>query len=188
MKTIALVLSLAAAGVSAQTMKEMKLDMAQVQIGQNVTASVSLDATDRPNCGMRIKWGDGAISEIRVEDKNAIPYQATHAYTRPGDYQVLADPHKIKSSLPCVGKGILVPLKVLAPPPPPPVAAAPIANASGPSCPMGWRLNPKSVVRKTGAYSCTARAGTATPDMKAECPGDLTYFENRKKGIFGCRV
>lgn len=192
MKSALIALSLVATGLSAQTLKEIKFDMAQAQVGQTVTASVGLDASDRANCGMRVKWGDGAISEIRVEDKNAIPYKVTHAYAKPGDYQVVADPHKIKSSLPCVGKGITVTFKVVAPPPPPPppapVAAAPApAAATGPSCPEGWKLNPKSVVKKTGAYSCGAKAGTAVPDKKTACPGELTYYENGKKGILGCK-
>ena len=59
--------------------------------------------------------------------------------------------------------------------------------AAGPACPEGWKLNAKSVVRKTGAYTCTAKAGTAVPDKKPACPGELTYFENGKKGLLGCR-
>lgn len=188
MKTLLLALSLVATGLSAQTLKELKLDMAQAQPGQTVTATVGLDISDTANCGMRVKWGDGAITEIRVQDKNATPYKVTHAYSTPGDYQVVADPHKIKSSLPCVGKGITTLVKVVAPPPP--IAAAPAAMAKaapGRSCPDGWKLNVKSVDRKTGAYACGAKAGTAIPDQKPVCPGDLTYFENSKKGILGCR-
>ena len=192
MKKLLFALSLAVTGVSAQTLKDMKLDMAQARTGQNVTATVGLEAGDQVNCGMRVKWGDGAMTEIRVRDKTAIPYKATHAYTKPGDYQVVADPHKIKSSLPCIGKGITIALNVVAPPPPPIKAATSptvMAKPLGrPSCPENWKLNPKSVVKKTGAYSCTARAGTATPDIKPTCPGDLTYYENSKKGMLGCRI
>lgn len=194
MKKLLLALSLAATGVSAQTLKDMKLDVAQAQTGQKVTATVGLEAADQANCGMRVKWGDGAMTEIRVQDKTAIPYKATHVYAKPGDYQVVADPQKIKSSLPCIGKGITIALKVVAPAPPPaPIqaATAPTTMAKpvrGPSCPDNWKLNPKSVVKKTGAYSCTAKAGTATPDRKPNCPGDLTYYENSKKGMLGCRT
>ncbi len=192
MKNLLIALSLVATSVSAQTLKDMKLDLAQAQTGQNVTATVGLEAADQANCGMRVKWGDGAITEIRVQDKNAIPYKATHVYAKPGDYQVVADPQKIKSSLPCIGKGITVALKVVAPPPPVPIQAAtsPTTMAKplgGPLCPENWKLNLKSVVKKTGAYSCTAKAGTATPDKKPICPGDLTYYENSKKGMLGCR-
>ena len=57
----------------------------------------------------------------------------------------------------------------------------------GPSCPEGWKLDAKSVVKKTGAYACSAKAGTAIPDKKPVCPGELSYFENSKKGMFGCK-
>jgi hypothetical protein len=57
-----------------------------------------------------------------------------------------------------------------------------------PACPEGWRLDPKSVNRKTGAYTCTAKAGTKPPAAKLECPGDTGYFENAKRGQLGCRL
>lgn len=193
MKVLMAALALLGTGLSAQTLKDIQLDPAQAQVGQTVTASVSLSASAQANCGMRVKWGDGAMTEIRVRDQNATSYKATHAYATPGDFQVVADPHKIKSSLPCVGKGITVAIKVVAPPPPPPAVVAPAApavvsaGATGPACPDNWKLNPKSVVKRTGAYTCTAKAGTATPEKKPSCPGDLTYFENSRKGMLGCR-
>jgi hypothetical protein len=63
-----------------------------------------------------------------------------------------------------------------------PAAAAPAVGA----CAAPWKLSGK-VNAKTGAYTCVAKAKTALPDPKPMCPGDLTYFENAKKGQFGCR-
>ena len=48
-------------------------------------------------------------------------------------------------------------------------------------------LDKKSVNKKTGAYTCTAKAGTAAPASHAACPGSLSYFENSKKGHLGCK-
>ena len=75
-------------------------------------------------------------------------------------------------------------------PKPAPVASAPAgatpAKSAGP-CPEGWTLAPKSQNKKTGAFTCNAKPGTALPAVKTTCPGDLTYFENAKKGHLGCK-
>jgi hypothetical protein len=183
---VALVLAMATGAVMAQKLVDVKVDVAQAQVGQTVTATVGLEATDRPNCGLRVRWGDGAVTERRINDAKSFPVVATHAYAKAGDYTVVADPGRVGGSLGCVGKKASTAVKVVAPPPP--VAAAPAAKApAGPACPDGWMLNTKSVVKKTGAYTCTAKAGTALPEKKPACPGDLTYFENGKKGMLGCK-
>lgn len=192
MKTWLMALTLAAAGVSAQTLKSIKLDVAQVQVGQTVTATIGLESSTPPNCGLRVRWGDGAVTERKINDAREMPFVTTHVYTKAGDFNVVADPGRVGGSLGCVGKNASAMVKVVAPPPPPPAPAAAAsvpkaAAAAGPSCPDGWKLNPKSVVKKTGAYGCTAKAGTAIPDKKPTCPGDLTYYENSKKGTLGCK-
>jgi hypothetical protein len=53
-------------------------------------------------------------------------------------------------------------------------------------CAAGWKLSGKFNA-KTGSFTCGAKAGTALPAAKAECKGDLTYFENAKKGQYGCK-
>ena len=188
-----------AGSVSAQTLKSIKVDMAQAQVGQTVTATVGLESANAPNCGLRVCWGDGAVTERKINDPKEMPFVTTHTYAKAGDYTVVADPGRVGGSLGCVGKKMNAMVKVVAPPPPPPppppVAAAPAAAASasapkaamGPSCPEGWKLDAKSVVKKTGAYACSAKAGTAIPDKKPVCPGELSYFENSKKGMFGCK-
>ena len=192
MKLAILVLALAAGGVSAQTLKEIKLDMAQAQVGQAVTATVGLDSPGAPNCGLRVRWGDGAVTERRINSAAEVPFKTTHSYAKAGDYTVVADPGRVGGSLGCVGKKASAMVKVVAPPPPPPpkpavAASAPMA-AAGPSCPDGWKLDAKSVNKKTGAYSCSAKAGTALPDKRPACPGELSYVENSKKGTLGCRL
>jgi len=37
------------------------------------------------------------------------------------------------------------------------------------------------------AAAPAAKAGTALPTAKANCPAPLGYFENKSKGQFGCR-
>ncbi len=193
MKLAILVLALAAGSVSAQTLKGIKLDVAQTQVGQAVTATVDLDSPTAPNCGLRVRWGDGAVTERRINSAAEVPFKTAHTYAKPGDYTVVADPGKVSGSLGCVGKKASALVKVVAPPPPPPppkpagAASAPMA-AAGPSCPDGWRLDAKSVNKKTGAYTCTAKAGTPVPEKRPVCPGDLSYTENSKKGMLGCKA
>lgn len=169
--------------------------MAQAQVGQTVTATVGLDSPNKPKCGLRLRWGDGAVTEYKINSGEEVPLKTTHTYSKPGDYTVVADPGKVGGSLGCIGKNATAMLKVVAPsPPPPPLPSPPVAAvsgpkvAAGPSCPDGWKLYAKSVNQKTGAYGCTAKAGTATPDKRPVCPGDLTYYENSKKGTLGCRT
>ena len=193
MKLAIFALALAASGASAQTLKDIKLDTAQIQVGQTVTATVGLDSPNAPNCGLRVRWGDGAVTERRINSAAEVPFKTTHTYTKAGDYTVVADPGKVGGSLGCIGKNASAMLKVVAPPPPPPppkpaAAASSAMVASGPSCPDGWKLDAKSVNKKSGAYTCTAKAGTAVPEKRPVCPGDLTYTENSKKGMLGCKV
>ena len=192
MKLAILALALAASGASAQTLKDIKLDAAQIQVGQTVTATVGLDSPNAPNCGLRVRWGDGAVTERRINSAAEVPFKTTHTYTKAGDYTVVADPGKVGGSLGCIGKNASAMVKVVAPPPPPPPKPAAAASAamvaSGPTCPDGWKLDAKSVNKKTGAYTCTAKAGTAVPEKRPVCPGDLTYTENSKKGMLGCKV
>jgi hypothetical protein len=191
MKTLLIALTLLAGTVSAQTLKGIKLDMAQAQVGQTVTATVTLESNTPPNCGLRVRWGDGAVTERKINDAKEMPFVTTHTYAKAGDFTVVADPGKVGGSLGCVGKNASAVVKVVAPPPPPapaaPASAMKTAAPAGPVCPEGWKLDPKSVVKKTGAYGCTAKAGTAAPDKKPMCPGELTYYENSKKGILGCK-
>lgn len=191
MKTLLIALTLLASSVSAQTLKSIKLDMAQAQVGQTVTATVALESNTPPNCGLRVRWGDGAVTERKINDAKEMPFVTTHTYAKAGDFTVVADPGRVGGSLGCVGKKVSAMVKVVAPPPPPapatPASAMKAAAPAGPSCPEGWKLDPKSVVKKTGAYGCTAKAGTPAPEKKPACPGELTYYENSKKGTLGCK-
>ena len=190
MKALFAVMALAASvstSLSAQTLTDVKLDPAQGLAGQNVTAAISLDVENNANCGLKVHWGDGATQEIKVTDKASVPYKASHTYAKGGDFQVMIEPKRVGSHLKCSGKNITVAYKVAAPVAVAPVAAASAPMKAGPTCPEGWKLNPKSVNKKTGAYGCTAKAGTPLPEKKPVCPGNLTYSENIKKGMMGCK-
>jgi hypothetical protein len=85
--------------------------------------------------------------------------------------------------LKCLGKNQALLLKVTAA-----AAATPkAAVAAGPLCPPGWTLDAKSADKKTGAFACSAKPGTRAAAARLSCPGDLSSFENEKKGLLGCR-
>ena len=177
--------------IFAQTIGGLKLDKAAAQTGQAVQATVDLQG-ENANCGLQMDWGDGTVQGIKIVEKSQMPYVASHTYSKPGDFTVRAEGKQVTSHLKCIGKTKTALIKVAAPAATTtataPTAAAAKPAAAGPVCPEGWKLDAKSVSKKTQAFSCTAKSGTATPEKKLACPGDLGYFENSKKGQLGCRV
>ena len=152
-----------------------------------------LDLTsDSANCGLRFYWGDGATVDVRISDKAALPVTLTHVYEKAGEFRTMAEGKRVAAHLKCGGANIVRTVTVtgsapVAPPVASAVAPAASTKATGPSCPAGWKLDTRSANKKTGAYTCTAKAGTALPATRTDCPGDLSYFENVKKGKMGCQ-
>ena len=207
---LSLALSLSMTGLWAQTLTGLQADRTTAKPGEPITVTATFNHGDSINCGMHIKWGDNTPgNDYKIIDASNIPLKATHAYAQPGDYTITAEPKKVTTHLGCVGKKRTTVVKVVAAAPAPapapaaapapvpaapkvaaPAAAAPAVAAApkGPQCPEGWTLNAKSVNKKTSAYTCTAKANTPVTGSKISCPGDLTYFENSKKGQLGCRI
>ena len=175
----------------AQTIESLKLDKAAAQTGQTVQATVDLKG-ENANCGLLMDWGDGTVERIKIVEKSQMPFIASHTYAKPGDFTVRAEGKQVTSHLKCIGKTKTALIKVAAPAATTaaatPTAAAAKPTAAGPVCPEGWKLDAKSVSKKTQSFTCTAKSGTATPEKKLACPGDLGYFENSKKDQLGCRV
>jgi hypothetical protein len=190
MKNLIAALLLVPVAAFAQTITGVKVDPASAKTGDTVKVTVTGDVKDdRANCGLRVHFGDGATQDIKITDPKMLPVTVEHKYAKAGEFKVMAEPKTVTSHVRCVGKNQNAMVKVAAPPPPPaPVAAAPAPKASGPQCPDGWKLNAKSVNKKTGAFECTAKPGTKLPEAKLTCPGDLSYMENAKKGVIACRA
>jgi hypothetical protein len=186
-----------ATSVSAQTVTELKVEPTQAKVGEAVKATVNFDVGAVTNCGLHIVWGDGAVLESKINQAQDIPTIASHQYTKPGTYTIVAEPKRVGSVLKCNGKNQKMVVTIAAAP----VAAAPVAPAapaaaaampakaqtSADVCPAGWNLAKPGVSKKTKSFTCTAKANTKLPETKVVCPGDLTYFENAKKGQLGCR-
>jgi hypothetical protein len=195
---LAALIAVCATAVSAQTLTGVKVDNAALTVGGTVKATAEIDVKDNViNCGMRINWGDGTFAENKINQAQDVPMVATHQYAKPGKYEVMAEGHRVGSLLKCAGKNQITVVTVTAPavaaaaPAAAPAAAAavPVAKAAAAStCPAGWKLAKPGVSKKNKSFTCTAKPNTKLPDDKVACPGDLTYFENAKKGQLGCRV
>ena len=196
MKSISILcLSLLCSAAMAQTLVGVKVDKPQVMAGQAVQATVDLDADNSANCGLRFEWGDGEGMDVRIDDMKKIPYVISHTYAKAGDYTIAVSPKKVTSRLGCIGKAKSAMVKVsaaaaaaAAPAVAVPAAPAPAVKTAANTCPAGWALNTKSVNKKTKAFSCTAKPGTAAPEKKLACEGSTGYFENVKKGVIGCQA
>jgi hypothetical protein len=212
-KTVLGIASLAACfAVNASTfIQGVKVEPAEIKAGQTAKITISGTEGDTVNCGVKLHFGDGTSQDFKLVNKGMLPLVVEHKYDKAGELKVLAEPKKVTSHFKCGGQNQTATLKVVAPPAPvvapapiakapvvaAPVAAAPAApgaapvkpapKATGPACPEGWNLDAKTVNKKTGSYSCTAKVGAKLPDAKLSCAKGLGYYENADKGLIGCR-
>lgn len=165
----------------AQTLSGVKVEPATAKPGEAVKITAIFDNAETPNCNVRVHFGDGTTKDFKINQAKDVPLVTEYTYPKAGSYTVKVEPKTALPTLKCVGKNQSMVVKVAAP------APAKAAAPTGPSCPEGWKLNAKSVNKKTGAFTCTAKAGTAAPASKLACPAPLGYFENTSKGQLGCR-
>jgi hypothetical protein len=192
----ACLLGVIALSAQAQTLSGLKIEPAAPKVGEQVKITLDFTNADTPNCGMKIIMGDGRTEAAKINQAKDVPYVLTHTYTKAGNFTVIAEPKHSGPVLKCSGKNIskvvtvaAVAAPVAATPAAPAPAATPAAAAAKPAlCPEAWTLAKPGQNAKTKAFTCSAKAGTKIPEPRLSCPGDLTYFENSKKGQLGCRV
>jgi hypothetical protein len=174
-----------AANVQAQKLSGLVLEPAKIEVGQSVKATTNFEVSNGAiNCKVRVHFGDGATDDVTINQAKDVPLVVTHTYTKPGKLDFWVEG---KGGNKCLGEDQHATLEVVAKAEAakPAAAAKPVAATV---CPAGWALTKAGVAKKTGAFTCTAKAGTAIPEPKVTCPGELTYFDNAKKGQLGCRV
>jgi hypothetical protein len=171
---------------AAQTLSGIKLEPANAKVGEPVRITGSFTNADSPNCSVRLHFGDGQSQDFKINQLKDVPLIATRSYDKPGRYRIMIEPKTALPMLKCVGGNQVATLTVEAPV----TVAAPAAKAAaaGPQCPDGWALDAKSVNKKSGAFTCRAKAGSALPGVRIECAAPLGYFENKSKGELGCRA
>jgi hypothetical protein len=171
-----------AAVAQAQTLSSITLDPPQPKPGEPVTITIAFTNAEAPNCNVRLHYGDGKTRDLKINQAKDVPRVVTYSYDKPGNYRVMAEGKTALPMLKCVGANQIAMLEVKAP------AKASGAAAAAPACPAGWKLDTKSVNKKSGAYTCGAKPNTALPAAKPECPAPLGYFENKSKGQLGCKA
>ena len=158
-----------------------------------MTVTANVDVVSGNYCGFSVFYGDGKNADGYSDPGHPTPMATTHVYAKPGTYSISMGGRNVESHPNCGGGDKSATVTVMegakaavpvaaAMPTKPAMTAAPAAGA----CAAPWKLSGK-VNAKTGAFTCVAKAKTALPDPKPMCPGDLTYFENAKKGQFGCK-
>jgi hypothetical protein len=185
----------------------VKVEPAEIKAGQTAKITISGTEGDTVNCGVKLHFGDGTSQDFKLVNKGMLPLVVEHKYDKAGELKVMAEPKKVTSHLKCGGQNQNAMLKVIAPSPvvaavtaaapaakAPAVAAAtvpapvkPAPKATGPACPDGWNLDAKTVNKKSGSFSCTAKVGAKLPEAKLSCAKGLGYYENADKGLIGCR-
>jgi len=175
----------------AQTLNNVTVEPAQIQAGGSTTITVNFEPQDNINCGLRLHFGDGTTQDYKINQKRDLALKVPRAYSRPGTYQVMAEPKTVGLLLKCGGKNQGAVLKVAAPAqaaaPAESKAAARVRSAEASPCPEGWTLDRRSAKKKDGSFTCKAPTAGTKPPARITCPGDLTYFENVRKGVMGCR-
>ncbi len=172
---------------AAQTLSGIKLEPASVKVGEPVRITGTFDNADNPNCNVRLHFGDGQTQDFKINQLKDVPLFASRSYSKPGQYKLMIEPKSAFPTLKCVGKNQTAMLTVGAATPVAAAAPARKAAAAAPKCPAGWKLDAKGVNKKSGSFTCTAKAGTALPTARLDCAAPLGYFENKSRGQLGCR-
>lgn len=205
LNTVFKILSLSAvmvASAQAQMLGGLTVSPATAKVGEPVTVTANIDVTSANYCGFIVFFGDNTSVDGVIDNGKPPPFVTTHTYAKAGQYTLNLGGRNVQSHPNCGGTDKSATVTVVDAPKPVATApaaapaqpmaatkaATPVAATSATVCAGKWKLVPKSFVKKTGAYSCSAKPGTDLPSEKPTCPGDLTYFENAKKGQFGCRL
>ncbi len=175
----------------AQLIGSVTVSPPTVRAGEPVTVSANVDVMSGNYCGFAVFYGDGKTADGYSDVSHPTPFVTTHVYAKPGTYTISMGGRNVESHPNCGGPDKFTTVTVTegakpgAAAPVPATAPIPMLTAST-VCKAPWKLSGKFNA-KNGAYTCAAKAGSALPDPKPACLGDLTYFENAKKGQFGCR-
>ncbi|OYQ38869.1 hypothetical protein CHU94_15675 [Rhodoferax sp. TH121] len=175
-----LVAALLAGAVHAQVLGTITASSTTVKVGEPVTITANIDVINANYCGFVVGFGDGTFKDAVSDVSTPVPLVVTRTYDKPGSYHVTLGGKNVQNHPNCGGPERAVDITVTG-------AAKAVAPAKpGDVCEKPWKLSGKYNA-KTGAFTCAAKSGTALPAAKPTCRGDLSYFENVKKGQYGCK-
>ena len=171
-----------AGAAQAQVLGTITASSTNVKVGEPVTITANIDVLNANYCGFVVGFGDGTYKDAVSDVSNAVPLVLTRTYDKPGTYHVTLGGRNVQNHPNCGGAERAVDIVVTGAA----KAAAPAAMKPSAVCAPGWKLSGKFNTN-TGTFTCAAKAGTAFPAAKPTCSGDLSYFENAKKGQYGCK-
>lgn len=167
--------------VQAQVLGTITASSNKVKVGEPVTITAHIDVINANYCGFVVGFGDGTFKDAVSDVNTPVPLVITRTYSKPGTYHVTLGGRNVQSHPNCGGPERAVDITVTG-------AAAKVATPAKPGdlCAKPWKLSGKRNA-KTGAFTCAAKAGTVLPATKPVCSAELSYFENTKKGQYGCK-
>ena len=178
----AAVLALGFAAVAqGQVLGTITASSTNVKVGEPVSITANIDVINANYCGFVVGFGDGSFKDAVSDASTPVPLVLTKAYDKPGSYHITLGGKNVQNHPNCGGAERAVDITVTGAA----RATAGKATAAG-ACAAPWKLAGKANA-KTGAFTCAAKPGTALPAAKPSCSGDLSYFENTKKGQYGCK-
>lgn len=168
------------ATAQAQVLGTITASSTSVKVGEPVTITANIDVINANYCGFVVGFGDGTGKDAVSDVSTPVPLVLTKTYGKPGSYHVTLGGRNVQNHPNCGGAERAVDITVTG------TAKAAAGKAAAATCAAPWKLAGKANA-KTGAYTCAAKPGTALPAAKPACSGDLSYFENAKKGQYGCK-
>ncbi len=174
--------SLLAGAAHAQVLGTITASSTTVKVGEPVTITANIDVLNSNYCGFVVGFGDGSYKDAVSDVSTPVPLVVTRTYDRPGTYHVTLGGKNVQNHPNCGGPERAVDITVTGAATP----AKPAVLKASEVCAKGWKLSGK-LNAKTGTFTCAAKVGTAFPAEKPVCKGELSYFENAKKGQYGCK-
>jgi hypothetical protein len=165
----------------------VKVEPAGGQVGTPLKVTVT--GEDEGICGLRVEYGNGDVDVTKMnKGKDDFPRSFNKTYNKAGTYTIVAKGGKDGNTFGCTGEARTQVVIAEAPKPAAtaPAAAVPVASGAA-SCPDGYKLNTKSVNKKTGAFTCAGTKGAKKPEKALECAPGAEYFSNASGTTLGCR-
>lgn len=175
---LAVFLTLAFSVAHAEGISSVKIDSSSAKAGQEVKITVTAEGDGIQFCGLRIEFGDGENSDIKIaSSEKQFPVTVSKTYAKPGNYTIKARGKTVTTHARCPGSAeatisIAAATALL--------GAAPI---TGPTCPEGYALQGKP--GKAGDFTCKAGKAAKKPEKVMDCGDKLEYFQTRT--ALGCR-
>ena len=165
----------------AQVLDTITASPMNAKVGEPVTITANIGVLSANYCGFVVGFGDGSFKDAVSDASTPVPLVLTKTYDKPGSYHITLGGKNVQNHPNCGGAERAVDITVSGTA----KAAAAPGKAAG-ACAAPWKMAGKANA-KTGAFTCAAKPGTAMPATKPTCNGDLSYFENAKKGQYGCK-